>query len=77
MIAVFRQVARRFFGPFGFDSRTGLQVESDAPRLEVAEVATATPGAALDDGTIDERSPCRDDSTAAAARRLLDLHMGG
>ena len=43
-----------------------------------ADIAWAQrPGKALeDDGLSDEPSPHRDDATAAAARRLLDFHMG-
>lgn len=73
MIAVLRQtVARGLLGLFGQDPNT------HTAQMAVAKDVQCTPGKALDDGTIDEPSPVRVDSTARAARRLLEFHgIGG
>lgn len=70
VIDVLRQtVARGLLGLFGQDPNTHTQ------QLAVAKDVQLTPGKALElDGLSDEPSPLRDDSTAGAARRLLNFH---
>lgn len=71
MIAVLRQtVARGLLGLFGQDPNT------HSAQTQLTSTVAVKPAAAFDDGTIDEPSPYRDDATAAAARRLLDFHLG-
>lgn len=72
MIAVIRQTVAR-----GLMALCGRDPNTASHQLTVTASTRVLPGKALDlDALSDDPSPYRDDATAAAARRLLDFHLG-